>query len=125
MTTLSTNTETPKSVKIWGHHYKVQKKKDPKYWNGSRTMSALGLFCSDKQEIILSKAMEKTPTKEAETLIHEILHGIFYSSNVLYSVENKGDLEEHLVDTLANALALVFKDNPELLDYLKKTLNEV
>lgn len=88
-------------------------------------MSALGLFCSDKQEIILSKAMEKTPTKEAETLIHEILHGIFYSSNVLYSVENKGDLEEHLVDTLANALALVFKDNPELLDYLKKTLNEV
>lgn len=51
----------------------------------------------------------------ANTLLHEILHGIYHIYNI-----QQGDEEERVVNTFANGMIQVFQDNPDLLTYLKK-----
>jgi hypothetical protein len=46
-----------------------------------------------------------------ETVLHEVVHGIENFFDL--------DLEEEEVKQLARGLTMVFKDNPELLEYLK------
>ena len=61
------------------------------------------------------------PLDEANTLLHEILHGIAYINSLTQTgqpldSENK---EEMVVNTMTNALAQVFRDNKCLLPYFK------
>ena len=61
------------------------------------------------------------PLDEANTLLHEILHGIAYINSLTQTgqpldSENK---EEVVVNTMTNALAQVFRDNKWLLPYFK------
>lgn len=49
------------------------------------------------------------------TLIHEINHAIFW----LYNIE-KDDDEERIVNTMANAWVQVYKDNPKLVEFIRK-----
>ena len=61
------------------------------------------------------------PLDEANTLLHEILHGIAYINSLTQSgqpldSENK---EEVVINTLTNALAQVFRDNKWILPYFK------
>ena len=62
-----------------------------------------------------------SPLDEANTLLHEIIHGIAYINSLTQSgepldTENK---EEVVVNTLTNGLAQVFRDNKWLLPYFK------
>ena len=61
------------------------------------------------------------PLDEANTLLHEILHGIAYINSLTqngqpFDTENK---EEVVINTMTNALAQVFRDNKWLLPYFK------
>ena len=61
------------------------------------------------------------PLDEANTLLHEILHGIAYINSLTQNgqpldTENK---EEVVINTMTNALAQVFRDNKWLLPYFK------
>ena len=55
----------------------------------------------------------------ADTLIHELLHGIVRSMYIEF--ENKDD-EEDVVMKFATGLTTVFKDNPDFLVALQKLL---
>ena len=62
-----------------------------------------------------------SPLDEANTLLHEIIHGIAYINSLTQSgqpldTENK---EEVVVNTMTNALAQVFSDNKWILPYFK------
>ena len=62
-----------------------------------------------------------SPLDEANTLLHEIIHGIAYINSLTQSgepldTENK---EEVVVNTLTNGLAQVFRANKWLLPYFK------
>ena len=62
-----------------------------------------------------------SPLDEANTLLHEIIHGIAYINSLTQSgepldTENK---EEVVINTMTNALAQVFRDNKGLLPYFK------
>ena len=62
-----------------------------------------------------------SPLDEANTLLHEILHGIAYINSLTQNdqpldSENK---EEVVINTMTNALAQVFRDNKWLLPYFK------
>ena len=64
---------------------------------------------------------ELPPLDEANTLLHEILHGIAYINSLTQTgqpldSENK---EEVVINTMTNALAQVFRDNKWLLPYFK------
>ena len=63
-----------------------------------------------------------TPLDEANTLLHEILHGIAYINSLTQSgqpldTENK---EEVVINTITNGLAQVFRDNKWILPYFKE-----
>jgi hypothetical protein len=109
----------PKSLKIWGHEYKVLRQKDPRIYDGKDNPQVLGYFSGNEQTICVKKALDKKPTQAAEILMHEVFHGIAYHTNVF---EGMRDKEEHVVDTMATGLILILKDNPELVDYLKESL---
>tara|TARA_R100000988_G_scaffold65093_1_gene33034 strand:- start:126 stop:458 length:333 start_codon:yes stop_codon:yes gene_type:complete len=62
-----------------------------------------------------------TPLDEANTLLHEILHGVAYINSLTQAgqpmdTENK---EEIVINTIANSLSQVFRDNKWLLPYFK------
>jgi hypothetical protein len=50
------------------------------------------------------------------TIIHEILHAIGYVFGIKYKNDEQ---EEAIVNALANGLHTTFRDNPNLLDWLK------
>jgi len=70
-----------------------------------------GKIYPNERKILFDKTLP--PTELLNTLIHEILHGIVY----FYGLKFTGDLEEETaVNSLANGLTTVLKDN---LDFLK------
>ncbi len=54
------------------------------------------------------------------TIIHEILHAISYMWYINFKTDSE---EERIVSMFANALTTVFKDNPELIDWIKETFH--
>lgn len=81
-----------------------------------------GQFISRKGLIEIQK--EAVGDDLANTLLHEIMHAIVYSS----SLNSEGGaleepkFEEQVVNSLTNHLMAVFKDNPWLLDWLKQQI---
>ena len=61
------------------------------------------------------------PLDEANTLLHEIIHGIAYINSLTQSGQplDTESKEEVVVNTMTNALAQVFRDNKWLLPYFK------
>ena len=61
------------------------------------------------------------PLDEANTLLHEILHGIAYINSLTQSGQplDSEYKEEVVINTMTNALAQVFRDNKWLLPYFK------
>ena len=64
--------------------------------------------------------------EESNTLLHEIMHACCYGAGL-----NQADMplkdedkEEIVINQLSNYVMGVFRDNPWLLDYLKKHINE-
>jgi hypothetical protein len=53
----------------------------------------------------------------ADTLLHEITHAIWW----VYGLEDK-DEEERTVATLSTGWTQVYRDNPALLDWIRKAL---
>lgn len=53
-----------------------------------------------------------------DTLLHEILHGIYY----LFQL-SKGDSEERVVSALSTGLLTVLIDNPEIIKYIQRTVS--
>tara|TARA_R100000700_G_C3166239_1_gene141333 strand:+ start:1068 stop:1400 length:333 start_codon:yes stop_codon:yes gene_type:complete len=62
-----------------------------------------------------------SPLDEANTLLHEIIHGIAYINSLTQSGQplDTESKEEVVVNTMTNALAQVFRDNKWLLPYFK------
>jgi len=74
-----------------------------------------GLYVGDAQEIHICKGM--TPHKQAEVLLHEILHGVVDFQSLAFVLADK---EEHVVRSIAIGLANVIRDNQKLfLDIVK------
>lgn len=103
-----------------GHTYPIKRIVSP-HINGAPVW---GSFDSTEEEIVLQKKF-KSRVKEADTFLHEIIHAVNHNTNLMGMVkhEDKWSLEEHITQTIANGLTTVFKDNPEVLDYLKDRLH--
>jgi Zn-dependent peptidase ImmA (M78 family) len=75
------------------------------------SVNAFGQCIGNKQIILIEKGL--TPSNEARTFLHELLHAIFWTSNAcsfLPSADAK-KLEEDLVSTLDSALLSAIRDN--------------
>lgn len=62
-----------------------------------------------------------SPQDQAETVLHEVLHGCYPSFDMPETV-GSDDVEELVVSTLAANLSQVIRDNPKLVSWLRTAL---
>ena len=98
----------------------LSKKESPKWYKDH-----FGEYDSGKSQILINNNLTKI--EEANTFIHELLHASIWISGLSAEggVLEPKKREEIVVNTLANNLAQVFRDNKWVLPYLKKNLTEV
>ena len=110
-----TNGKLEKTVKI-GYQDITIERDTPTF---QKQTDAYGEYEHRKNQITIQSGLG--PLDEANTLLHEILHGIAYINSLTQTgepldTENK---EEMVVNTMTNGLAQVFRDNQWLLPYFK------
>ena len=98
-----------RDVKIAGQVYTIQEM--PKGWHGQSNSYGQ----CDTEKLLIHLATQIPSTRKAETLLHELLHAIYYEYGV-----NHADDEEATVHILSAGLFQVFKDNPEIVEEILK-----
>ena len=102
----------PEYVKIMGRIYRVEfLEKTP--------MGQMNVGQCDNHDMIIDILEHQHPIEEADTLIHEILHAIWFTM----SISMGGADEEAVVRRMATGLMGVILDNPHLLKYLAAIKN--
>jgi hypothetical protein len=88
----------------------------------SKPTDSYGEYDHRKNSITIQS--ELSNLDEANTLIHEILHGISYTSSLTVGGQplDTDNKEEVVINQITNGLAQVFRDNPWLASYLKERL---
>ena len=76
----------------------------------------------DHRKNIITIQTQLSDLDEADTLLHEILHGIAYINSLTIGGMplDKEDKEEIVINQMTNGLMQVFRDNKWLLDFLKE-----
>lgn len=64
---------------------------------------------------LIKIAEDQDEVQAADTVVHELFHGIFHSPNLL---ELERALEEKIIKVLSPGIIQVFRDNPELILWL-------
>jgi len=81
-----------------------------------------GTCGQDVQTILIDDQLG--PDQERETVLHELLHAIFYATSAhrlleeLEKTAEMKDLEENFIQPLASRLLELLRDNPDLVKYL-------
>jgi len=102
----------PVELKIMGRKYVVN-------WYLETPMGQMNLGQCDNRHMIIDMLAVQHPAEEADTLIHEVLHAIWYTM----SISEGGADEEAVVRRMATGLTQVFLDNPHFLKYLSSVKN--
>lgn len=92
-------------IKIGSILYKVKDK------DLAITESSLGEILYAKGKIHLEP--KQSPERKLETLMHEVLHGVFYEAGI-------EDQEEDVINRVGKMLTQTLTDNPLLLQKLKE-----
>jgi hypothetical protein len=77
----------------------------------------------DKAEITIWPANHQSPERLVGTVIHELLH-VIYDNEGLASVYNTVGDEERVVLAFETGLVSLFRDNPKLLNWIKRGLKK-
>ena len=105
------NAEVPKKVRVFGRVYSlipVLKLLDD---DGAELLGQC-----DNEKLTIKFLQGQHPTTLKDTLIHEVLHAIWYSMNLM--VDPMGDIEEQAVTGLARGITGVLADNPHFAAYV-------
>ena len=111
-----TDRELAKTIKIGYQDVTIERDTSPY----QKQSDCYGEYEHRKNQITIQKGL--SPLDEANTLLHEILHGVAYINSLTQTgqpldSENK---EEVVINTITNGLAQVFRDNKWLLPYFMK-----
>lgn len=99
--------DLPTSVKVGRKIYRIE--------NWEPKSAAAERRCGDAAHEIGRIRVDTSfgPAQAAETLLHEILHAIFY----IWSMEDE-DNQERTVGAMSNGLATVMRDNPDVFSWI-------
>jgi len=113
----------PTQVKVGYRTLKIEYVR-PDFINDDMTES-FGEYRSREGRILIQDSL--CGQERCNTTWHEILHAIVYvfSLNQANGPLKEDDAEELVVNTISNAMMGVYRDNPWLLDMLKKHLNDI
>lgn len=101
----------PDSLRIMGRNFDIFYEDDLEGVFGTCHRSECEIEIAEGQHSI----------EEADTILHEALHAIFYLLNLNRDMSLKK--EEAIVRPLATGLIQMFLDNPQFLKYLTKVVN--
>ena len=113
----------PTQVKVGYRTLKIEYVR-PEFINDDMTES-FGEYRSREGRILIQDSL--VGQERCNTTWHEILHSVVYifSLNQANGPLKEDDAEELVVNTISNAMMGVYRDNPWLLDMLKKHLNDI
>ena len=113
----------PTEVKVGYRTIKI-KYVNPKFIMDDMTDS-YGEYRSREGVIYIQDSL--VPQERCNTTWHEILHAVVYIAglNQANGPLKEDDAEELVVNQISNFMMGVYRDNPWLLDMLKKHLNEI
>lgn len=80
----------------------------------SQAQRCFGQFTSVELQVSIQLDMP-SPQKAAHTLLHELNHAIYWTTNI-----HDKDEEERIVATYATALLQLFRDNPFILPWFQR-----
>ena len=97
----------PKTIKVGYADYKiVQMKRE------IADADSKDGHCNVREHIITIRAENRPQSEIANTLLHEVMHAIWYMWG-----NGSGQEEETCVTTLSNGLLTVMRDNKEFVEY--------
>lgn len=102
----------PRSLRIMGKTYTVSY-----VYEGEIALSNLGQ--TDNRKLLICIQDGLAPVEEADTLIHETFHAIWYTMGIGHGPYD----EESIVHRMSSGLLQVYLDNPEFLKYLSSIKN--
>ena len=102
----------PRIIKVLGRAYVIS-------YEPALNLGVPNVGLCDNSNLVIHVLDGQHPVEEADTLIHELLHAIWF----IMSIDQGGVDEEAVVGRLASGLIGVFLDNPELLVYLQSIKN--
>lgn len=104
--------QIPTTLRIAGLDYSVVLTKNPEVGNNV----CFGTCTYGSCTIELNNDPTIAPGKLQQTLLHEILHAVWYHTSL-----NEDDGEERIIDALSKGLFQVISDNPGVFAPLKKS----
>ena len=104
-----------KKVKIGDQDIKIERETS----TFQKQTDSYGEYDHRKNQITIQNGLSSLD--EANTLLHEILHGVAYINSLTQSDQplDTDNKEEVVINTLTNGLSQVFRDNKWLLPYFK------
>ncbi len=108
--------KVPNKVRIGPHRFDI-KFVNPLLLEGEEVC---GL--SDTQKCLLQINTFQTPSMQADTLLHEILHMVHNIQLGLTLTEDITIKEELLTTLTATSLCQVFRDNPKVINWILNSL---
>ena len=81
----------------------------------------LGMTNHNDNEILISRKQDIDSF--ADTLLHEILHCIWYTTGIAYALDAK-EAEEFSVNLLASSIMAVLTDNPWVLEVINHSVKD-
>lgn len=102
----------PNHVRVMGRNYVVA-------YEHEALLGSVALGICDNQNMIIGVREGQHPVEEADTLLHEIFHAIWYCM----SVSLGGADEETVVRRMSSGMLQVIMDNRHLLKYFAAVEN--
>ena len=102
----------PRIIKVLGRAYVIS-------YEPALNLGVPNVGLCDNSNLVIHVLDGQHPVEEADTLIHELLHAIWF----IMSIDHGGMDEESVVRRLASGLIGVFLENPDLLAYLQSIKN--
>lgn len=105
----------PKALKVGPHWFKV-------WWNNEACTNAdvAGAMMEQASVILVDPNISKT--QQRETLLHECLHAMWSQTwmDKIFPDEDQDGDGERIIHTLAPVLLSFLRDNPEVVEFLRR-----
>jgi hypothetical protein len=101
----------PRRIKVGAYDWRIKINNDPSEDYGEANF--------EKAIITIWPANHQSPDRVVGTVLHELLHVIYSNEELSGAV---GDPEETIVLSFETGLVSLFRDNPKLLNWIKRGL---
>jgi hypothetical protein len=101
----------PRRIKVGAYDWRIKVDPGPSEDYGETNF--------DKAEITIWPANHQSPERIVGTVIHELLHCIYGDAGL-----DVNDEEERVVVSFETGLVSLFRDNPKLLNWIKRGLKQ-